>query len=85
LQQEARQQTTSRGYLHDAAQLRAAGVRPPCALVSKPEAYYIGCIAPWDGETMPELLARTPQGLKGWQPQSVYVGKLRVSVYVPAK
>jgi hypothetical protein len=85
LQQEARQQTTSRGYLHDAAQLRAAGVRPPCALVSKPEAYYIGCIAPWDGETMPELLARTPEGLKGWRPQSVDVGKLRVSVYVPAK
>ncbi len=85
LQQEARQQTMSRGYLHDAAQLRAAGVRPPCALVSKPEAYYIGCIAPWDGETMPELLARTPLGLKGWRPQSVGVHKLRQIVYFPAR
>jgi hypothetical protein len=42
-------------------------------------------MAPWDGETMPELLARTPQGLKGWRP--VYlpkVGAVGTIVYIPA-
>jgi hypothetical protein len=82
LQQEIRQQASSRPYLQAAAELRAAGVRPPCALVSKPEAYYIGCIAPWDGETMPELLARTPLGLKNWRP--VHVLKPDQVVYIPA-
>ena len=83
LLQEAHQQTTSRPYLREVAELRAAGVKPPCALVSKPDAYYIGCIAPWDGETMPELLARTPQGLKNWQPVHVLKPNGTV-VYIPA-
>jgi len=82
LQQEAHQQATSRPFLRAAAALRAAGVKPPCALVSTPEAYYVGCIAPWTGETMPELLSRTPQGLKGWRP--VYLRKLGRVVYIPA-
>ena len=82
LQQEARQQTMSRPYLHEAAELRADGLKPPCALVSKPEAYYVGCIAPWDGETMPELLARTPRGLRDWEP--VYLRNVGQVVYIPA-
>jgi hypothetical protein len=82
LQQEAQQQARSRPFLHAAADLRAVGVKPPCALPSTPEAYYVGCMAPWTGETMPELLARTPQGLKGWRP--VYLRKIGTVVYIPA-
>jgi hypothetical protein len=82
LQQEAHQQAMSRPFLHAAAALRAAGVKPACALVSTPEAYYVGCIAPWTGETMPELLSRTPQGLKSWRP--VYLRRLGRVVYIPA-
>ena len=60
-----------------------AGVRAPCAMDSPSAAYYVGCMAPWTGETMPELLARTPQGLKAWRP--VFVPKLDQVVYVLAK
>jgi hypothetical protein len=85
LLQEAQQQSRSRGFEHVAAELAAAGVKPPCVLASTPEAYYTGCLAPWDGETTPELLARTPAGLKGWRP--VYlrnIGAVGTVVYVPA-
>jgi hypothetical protein len=84
LQQEVQQQTRSRGFQHVAAELEAAGVRAPCVLTSTPEAYYVGCMAPWTGETMPELLARTPQGLKGWRPVFLaHVGAVGTIVYVP--
>lgn len=86
LQQEAQEQTHSRAvFQRVAAELKAAGVRPPCVLTSTPEAYYVGCMAPWTGQTMPELLARTPQGIKGWRP--VYlrnVGVVGTVVYIPA-
>lgn len=84
LAQEAQQQTRSRGFQHVAAELKAAGVKPPCVLASTPEAFYVGCLAPWDGETTPELLARTPEGLKGWRP--VYlrkIGAVGTVVYIP--
>jgi hypothetical protein len=85
LQREAHQQTQSRSFQRVAAELRAAGVRPPCLLASTPEAYYVGCMAPWDGETTPELLARTPQGLKGWRPVFLpNVGSVGTVVYIPA-
>lgn len=85
LQRAAQQQTHSRGFQHVAAQLKAAGVRPPCVLTSTPEAYYVGCMAPWDGESLPELLARTPQGLKGWRPVFLpKVGVVGTIVYMPA-
>jgi hypothetical protein len=84
LQQEAQQQTRSRGFAHVAADLERAGVKPPCVLASTPEAYYTGCMAPWDGETMPEFLARTPQGLKNWRPVFLpKVGAIGTIVYVP--
>lgn len=83
LQHEARQQDRSRPFMREAAALRAAGVKPPCAIASPPQAYYIGCMAPWTGETMPELLAHTPQGLKGWRP--VFLRQVDQVVYVPAK
>ncbi|HSR83816.1 MAG TPA: hypothetical protein VLM11_06495 [Streptosporangiaceae bacterium] len=85
LQQEAQQQTRSRGFEHVAAELQAAGVKPPCVLASTPVAYYAGCMVPWDGEHMPAFLASTPQGIKNWRP--VYlpnVGQLGTVVYIPA-
>ena len=85
LRQETQEQTHSRGFQHVAAELEAAGVRPPCVLTSTPEAYYVGCMAPWDGETMPELLARTSLGLKGWRPVFLpKVGVVGTVVYIPA-
>lgn len=84
LQREAKQQAFERSdYKKVAAQLRAAGIRPPCAIISPSPAYYVGCIAPWTGETMPELLARTPQGLKAWRP--VFLRNLDTIVYVLAR
>ena len=60
LNREAVQQTSDRvPYETAAQQLRAAGIKPPCAIISPSVAYYVGCIAPWTGETMPELLAKT--------------------------
>jgi hypothetical protein len=85
LQQEVQRQTQSRGFANVAAELRAAGVRPPCVLTSTPEAYYVGCMAPWTGETMPELLARTPLGIRGWRPVFLpKVGSVGTVVYIPA-
>jgi hypothetical protein len=82
LQREAAEQASGRTFETVAAVVRQAGIRPPCAMDSPSEAYYVGCIAPWTGETTPELLARTPEGLKGWRP--VFVPKVNEVVYVPA-
>jgi hypothetical protein len=83
LQNEVEAQTADRNYGPFAALLYQAGVRPPCAISSPSEAYYVGCMAPWTGQTMPDLLASTPQGLKGWRP--VFLSQLNTIVYVPAK
>jgi hypothetical protein len=84
LQHEAHQQTQSRSFQRLAAELRAAGVRAPCVLPSTPEAYYVGCMAPWTGETTPALLAHTPQGLKGWRPVFLRrIGTVGTIVYIP--
>ena len=83
LQREAANQATERQYKAVATRLARAGVKPPCAIITPSSAYYVGCIAPWTGETMPEMLARTPQGLKGWRP--VFLPTLDTIVYVPAK
>jgi hypothetical protein len=40
-------------------------------------------MAPWTGQTIPDLLAGTPQGVKGWRP--VFLSQLNTIVYVPAK
>jgi hypothetical protein len=83
LQREASQQMAGRAFEVNATIARDAGIRPPCAMDSPWAAYYTGCMAPWTGETMPELLARTPQGLKAWRP--VFVPRLQQVVYVLAK
>jgi hypothetical protein len=84
LQSEAEQQTDDRVIYETAAQqLRAAGIKAPCAIVAPSIAYYVGCIAPWTGETMPELLADTPQGLKAWRP--IFLRDLDTIVYLAAK
>jgi hypothetical protein len=83
LQREAAEQMSGRAFEVNAAVAIAAGIRPPCAMDSPSAAYYVGCMAPWTGETMPELLARTPQGLKAWRP--VFVPRLNQVVYVLAK
>jgi hypothetical protein len=80
LQREAVEQSSGRAFAENAAAVRAAGVKPPCAMDSPSAAYYAGCIAPWTGETVPEMLARTPQGLKAWRP--VWVPKVGQVVYV---
>jgi hypothetical protein len=83
LQHDATQQFDTRPYVAKALVLRQAGVRPPCVVASPPVAYYLGCMAPWTGERIPELLARTPQGLNGWH--KVVLLHPRTIVYVPDK
>ena len=83
LQRDALQQSQTRPYVAKAQQLREAGVRPPCVIASPSVAYYVGCMGPWTGERIPELLARTPQGLNGWRKE--VVGHPRTIVWVPVK
>jgi hypothetical protein len=83
LQRDAMQQLDTRPYVGKAQALLQAGVRAPCVLASPPVAYYVGCMAPWTGERIPELLARTPQGLHGWR--RVVLLHPRTIVYVPDK
>jgi hypothetical protein len=81
LQQEAAQQSAGRRYQADARHLHRLGVRPPCVVDSPSVGYYLGCSAPWTGMTMPEFLARTPQGLTGWK--ILHLPRLHSIVYVP--
>jgi hypothetical protein len=67
VQHLAAAENSGRPFLSKADQLRNLGVRPPCAVDSTAVAYYLGCTAPWDGESMRELLTHTPQGLNGWR------------------
>jgi hypothetical protein len=80
LQQLAAAEKSGRPYLAQAAQLRDLGVRPPCVVGSTAVAYYLGCTAPWDGQSMRQLLAHTPQGLSGWGEEQQPDG---LAVYVP--
>jgi hypothetical protein len=83
LQREAAQQAIGRGYETDAGLIKQFGIKPPCAMDSPADAYYVGCIAPWTGETTPQLLARTPQGLKAWRP--IFVPSVNQVIYVAGK
>ena len=67
LQHEVAAERAERPFLADARELRQEGVRPPCALGSPSVAYFVGCAAPWTGESMRELLQHTTQGLDGWR------------------
>lgn len=68
LQAEVSSQDDGRAlYMSTAEQLRVAGIHPPCVLKSPSTAYYLGCGAPWTGETVPEFLARTPGGVNAWR------------------
>jgi hypothetical protein len=80
VQQLAAAERSGRPFIAEADRLRALGVRPPCALGSNPVAYYLGCSAPWDGESMRKLLAHSPQGAGGWRQEQLSDG---TTVYVP--
>jgi len=67
LQHEAAAEKAERPFVSIAAEMRSEGLRPPCALGSPSVAYYVGCTAPWTGESMRELLQNTPQGVRGWR------------------
>jgi hypothetical protein len=79
VQQLAAAERTGRPFLAKADRLRELGVRPPCVVGSTPVAYYLGCTAPWDGQSMRELLAHTAQGLGGWRQERLADG---TTVYV---
>jgi hypothetical protein len=65
---EIANQVKTRPFAAKAARLVKQGVRPPCLVASSPfVGYYAGCGGPWTGETLHQLLARTPQGLHGWR------------------
>lgn len=80
LEHLARAEQAGRPFLSKANRLRELGVRPPCVVGSTPVAYYLGCTAPWDGQSMHELLAQTPQGPSGWQEQRLTDG---TTFYLP--
>ena len=80
LQHLARAEQAGRPYIAKADRLRDLGVRPPCVVVPTPVAYYLGCSAPWDGQSIRELLTRSPQGPSGWQEEQLTDG---TTVYVP--
>jgi hypothetical protein len=80
LTREVASQTAGRPFQTEAAAVRKLGVRPPCAIWSAYVAYYVGCTGPWTGETMHELLARTPGGVAAWR--RVHLPGLKAAVYV---
>jgi hypothetical protein len=80
VQRLAAAEVSQRPFVAKADRLRNLGVRPPCAFGSPPVAYYLGCTAPWDGESWAELLQHTPQGVSGWRLERLSDGS---TVYVP--
>jgi hypothetical protein len=80
LQAEAAAEQAQRPFQAKAAELRSLGVRPPCALSSPPVAYYLGCTAPWTGESMRDLLTASNHGVSGWREELFADGS---TVYVP--
>ena len=80
VQQLAAAEQSGRPFLAKADRLRELGVKPPCAVGSTAVAYYLGCTAPWDGESMHEVLSDTPQGFSGWQRERLAEGSV---VYAP--
>ena len=79
VQKLAAAEQSGRPFVAKADRIRDLGVHSPCALGSTAVAYYVGCSAPWDGESMHELLGHTPQGLSGWQQERLSDG---TTVYV---
>jgi hypothetical protein len=79
VQKLAAAEQSGRPFVAKADRIRDLGVQPPCAMGSTAVAYYVGCSAPWDGESMHELLGHTPQGLSGWQREQLSDG---TTVYV---
>lgn len=82
LQREASEQTAGRRLFEASADhLMKLGVRAPCVVESPSAGYYIGCSAPWTGLRLLPFLARSPEGLNGWQ--LLQLPGLRAVVYVP--
>ncbi len=67
LSREISYQTSTRPFQAKADKLIKSGVRPPCVVSSPYVAYYVGCTGPWSGESVQELLARTPGGVAAWR------------------
>lgn len=82
LDRQISSQDYSRRYAAEAARLERLGVHAPCVIYSPSVAYYIGCSAPWTGESITEALRRTPQGAGGWQRLHA-PGLGKTKVYVP--
>ncbi len=81
LNREIKTQNDSRQFQAHAQQLAKLGIHAPCVTVSTSISYYAGCYGPWTGQTIPELLAGTPQGVNGWQ--LVPAPGVPVQVFVP--
>ena len=82
LNREIASQTAARPFAAKADALRKLGVRPPCVIPSSYVAYYLGCGGTWTGETVPDLLARTPGGVHAWRRLHL-PGLTKTIVYVP--
>jgi hypothetical protein len=82
LNRQVSEQTATRAlFTAEASKLRRLGVRPPCVIRSPSVAYFLGCRAPWTGESMPELLRRTSLGRHGWR--VLHRPGVDILVYVP--
>jgi hypothetical protein len=80
LEHLARAEQAGRPFLAKADRLRDIGVQPPCVVKSTAVAYYLGCAAPWDGQTMNDVLAHTSRGPNGWWEESLTDG---TRIYLP--
>jgi len=82
LTRQISQQTAVRTFAEEASKLRKLGVHPPCVIHSPSVGYFLGCEAPWTGESTLELLKRTQFGVDGWVRMRL---PDRTIVYVPRK
>lgn len=68
LQTEIKNQDIERAAFQSrAAHLNSEGIHAPCVIGSPSVAYFAGCAAPWTGEHIHQLLARTPGGRDAWR------------------
>jgi hypothetical protein len=84
LDRQISNQDYSRNFVQQAARLTRLGVHPPCVIFSPSTAYFVGCSAPWTGESIKQALQRTPEGAAGWRRLHV-PGLGQTKVYVPKK
>lgn len=83
LNREVANQVAGRPFVAQAKMLSDLGVRAPCVMSSSYIAYYLGCTGTWTGETVHQMLARSPGGVRAWR--LLHLPGLTTVVYVPAK